>query len=165
MTRYIEDYLRCIRQHCGSASQYCGNASQNCGNAYSSFFFLVNAVWSRIANLKELGQVSFAIEDLMSHLDSRPLVRNETPPGNHLHGEDTVDSSSSELQQTPKSARDVPIIPADAPQVPFGLSLPNVLQSASITYPEGGLRAYLVVLGSFSSMVASFGLMNTVGTF
>ena len=33
------------------------------------------------------------------------------------------------------------------------------------TYPEGGLRAYSVVFGSFSGMVASFGLMNTVGTF
>lgn len=104
----------------------------------------------------------------MSHLDSRPLVRNEPLPGNHLHREDTVDSSprpSSELQQILKLARDVPIRPADAPQVPFGLSLLNVLQSASVTYPEGGLRAYLVVLGSFSGMIASFGLMNTVGTF
>ena len=32
------------------------------------------------------------------------------------------------------------------------------------TYPEGGLRAWLVVLGAFSGMVASFGIMNTVGT-
>ena len=33
------------------------------------------------------------------------------------------------------------------------------------TYPEGGLTAWLVVLGSFSGMVASFGILNTVGTF
>ena len=32
-------------------------------------------------------------------------------------------------------------------------------------YPEGGLRAWLVVLGSFSGMLASFGIMNTIGTF
>lgn len=32
-------------------------------------------------------------------------------------------------------------------------------------YPEGGLSAWLVVLGSFSAMVASFGLLNTIGTF
>ena len=32
------------------------------------------------------------------------------------------------------------------------------------TYPEGGLRAWLVVFGSFSGMFACFGLMNTVGT-
>ncbi|KAG8533775.1 uncharacterized protein KY384_001516 [Bacidia gigantensis] len=33
------------------------------------------------------------------------------------------------------------------------------------TYPEGGLRAWLVVYGSFSGMTASFGLMNTIGTY
>lgn len=33
------------------------------------------------------------------------------------------------------------------------------------SYPEGGLRAWLVVLGSFSGMTASFGIMNTIGTF
>ena len=29
-------------------------------------------------------------------------------------------------------------------------------------YPEGGLRAWLVVFGSFCGMTASFGIMNTV---
>ena len=33
------------------------------------------------------------------------------------------------------------------------------------TYPEGGLRAWLVVYGAFSAMTASFGLMNSIGTF
>ena len=32
-------------------------------------------------------------------------------------------------------------------------------------YPEGGLRAWLVVLGSFAGMTACFGMMNTIGTF
>ena len=32
-------------------------------------------------------------------------------------------------------------------------------------YPEGGRRAWLVVYGSFSGMTASFGLMNTTGTY
>ncbi|MCJ1430015.1 hypothetical protein MMC29_007930 [Sticta canariensis] len=41
----------------------------------------------------------------------------------------------------------------------------NTLDSDDEVYPEGGLRAWLVVLGSFSAMVASFGLMNTIGTF
>lgn len=34
-----------------------------------------------------------------------------------------------------------------------------------VSYPEGGVRAWLVVFGSFSGMTASFGLMNTIGTF
>ena len=33
------------------------------------------------------------------------------------------------------------------------------------TYPEGGLRAYLVVFGSFCAMTAGFGLINAVGVF
>ena len=32
-------------------------------------------------------------------------------------------------------------------------------------YPEGGLRAWLVVLGSFLGMTASFGYMNTIGVY
>ena len=32
-------------------------------------------------------------------------------------------------------------------------------------YPEGGLQAWLVVLGSFSGMVAAFGYMNTIGIY
>ncbi|CAI6339722.1 unnamed protein product [Periconia digitata] len=38
-------------------------------------------------------------------------------------------------------------------------------QAEVSSYPEGGLAAWLVVLGSFSGMVASFGMMNTVGVF
>ncbi|KAL9094073.1 MAG: hypothetical protein Q9165_003743 [Trypethelium subeluteriae] len=34
-----------------------------------------------------------------------------------------------------------------------------------VTYPEGGLAAWLVVLGSFMGTFASFGMMNTIGTF
>ena len=34
-----------------------------------------------------------------------------------------------------------------------------------VTYPEGGLKAWSVVFGSFCGMLAAFGLMNTVGTF
>lgn len=33
------------------------------------------------------------------------------------------------------------------------------------TYPEGGLEAWLVVLGSFLGLFASLGLLNTIGTF
>ena len=34
-----------------------------------------------------------------------------------------------------------------------------------VTYPEGGLRAWLVVFGSFCAMLAAFGLANSVGTY
>ena len=37
--------------------------------------------------------------------------------------------------------------------------------SEETTYPEGGLRANLVVFGSFCAMLAGFGLLNSIGTF
>lgn len=37
--------------------------------------------------------------------------------------------------------------------------------SEEITYPEGGRRAYAVVLGAFCAMLCGFGFMNTIGTF
>lgn len=33
------------------------------------------------------------------------------------------------------------------------------------TYPEGGLRAWLVAFGSFTAMFAGFGILNTIGIF
>lgn len=33
------------------------------------------------------------------------------------------------------------------------------------TYPEGGLQAYLCVLGSFCGLMAALGMMNTIGTY
>jgi MFS family permease len=37
--------------------------------------------------------------------------------------------------------------------------------SDEVTYPEGGLGAWSVVLGSFMGLVASLGMMNTVGVY
>ena len=38
-------------------------------------------------------------------------------------------------------------------------------QAEAHGFPEGSLRAWLVVLGSFSGMTASFGVLNSAGTF
>lgn len=37
--------------------------------------------------------------------------------------------------------------------------------SAEAAYPEGGLGAWLVVLGSFFGTIVAFGMMNTIGIF
>jgi len=37
----------------------------------------------------------------------------------------------------------------------------HAISDNETTYPEGGLAAWLVVLGSFSAMLAAFGIMNT----
>jgi hypothetical protein len=46
---------------------------------------------------------------------------------------------------------------------PASLYTPSIGDETS--YPEGGLRAWLVVFGSFCGMLASFGFMNTIGVF
>ena len=42
---------------------------------------------------------------------------------------------------------------------------PDQDDEGSSPYPEGGLKAWSVVFGSFSGMTASFGVLNSVGTF
>ena len=47
---------------------------------------------------------------------------------------------------------------------PAGISTPAGDDHENI-YPEGGIRAWLSIFGSFCGMVCCFGLMNTIGTF
>ena len=44
-------------------------------------------------------------------------------------------------------------------------TVPEQDDEASSPFPEGGLKAWSVVFGSFSGMTASFGVLNSVGTF
>ncbi|MCJ1388751.1 hypothetical protein MMC18_001600 [Xylographa bjoerkii] len=61
----------------------------------------------------------------------------------------------------------------DCQQSPASSTLPpkeaskQVLEpkAEEVTYPEGGLRAWLVVFGTFCGMLAAFGLANAVGTY
>lgn len=57
----------------------------------------------------------------------------------------------------------LPLILTEAP-IPLDKTVPPD-QADGTNYPEGGLRAWLVVLGSFSGMTASFGILNSAGTF
>lgn len=49
--------------------------------------------------------------------------------------------------------------------VPGASPAGQALAKDDIDYPEGGLRAWLVVFGSFCGMTAGFGYMNTIGIF
>jgi Sugar (and other) transporter len=53
------------------------------------------------------------------------------------------------------------------PQDTAGKAEPGtaVLAEAEETYPEGGSRAWLVVLGSWMALFSSLGIMNTMATF
>jgi hypothetical protein len=46
-----------------------------------------------------------------------------------------------------------------------GDSLNESEQGSDLSFPDGGWRAWSVVLGSWCAMVPSFGLMNTIGVF
>ena len=63
--------------------------------------------------------------------------------------------------QAPQSAYQAAFVKDEESQPPS----PNGSEKAEVIYPEGGLQAWLVVLGSFSGMVAGFGLMNTIGVY
>ena len=45
------------------------------------------------------------------------------------------------------------------------LSELNMEQDANLVFPEGGWRAWSVVLGSWCAMIPSFGFMNSIGVF
>ncbi|RCK60728.1 putative transporter MCH4 [Candida viswanathii] len=57
-----------------------------------------------------------------------------------------------------------PQTPTDEPTQQFLIEVIDLNTDApEVYYPEGGLRAYSVVLGSFIGLVATFGTLNSVG--
>lgn len=64
--------------------------------------------------------------------------------------------SSSSSSKTP-TLQDIPGSLANASRVST--------DAYGNTYPEGGLQAYLCVLGSFCGLMASLGMMNSIGTY
>lgn len=106
-----------------------------------------------------------------------------TPTASALQAESTTDTTaahdkSNELSQNPPEqvhsvlendgsalnvSNHVPPNDTDGP-IPSEKVGPQD-QADGHAFPEGGLRAWLVVLGSFSGMTASFGILNSAGTF
>lgn len=66
-------------------------------------------------------------------------------------GDDSEESSGDNIHPTPTKSSSSSSISNIDPHGEF--------------YPEGGTRAWLVVLGSFSGMVAALGIMNTIGVY
>ena len=94
---------------------------------------------------------------------SLSLEKTNIPPNQSYHPEHRVDH-----ERDPEKGNGYPNAPASPTQVPFtNPAKPGTASEArqEVTYPDGGLQAWLVVLGSFSGMLAAFGLMNTIGTF
>ncbi|KAI9855849.1 MAG: hypothetical protein M1830_006440, partial [Pleopsidium flavum] len=94
---------------------------------------------------------------------------NETHNGHEAHFKDKSQSSSAEEMIRHGTNVEKQIYPADDRQIrnkdDSKETLGNAASSKSeddVTYPEGGLRAWLVVFGSFCGMMAAFGMMNTL---
>lgn len=99
-----------------------------------------------------------------------PLPRSGTHAGGKsvVKGKEEKDiSSSSEEEEEEKgseeSSGDGNIHPS--PTKSSSSSSSNNIDPHGEFYPEGGTRAWLVVLGSFSGMVAALGIMNTIGVY
>lgn len=97
-----------------------------------------------------------------------PLPRSDTHAGEKgvVKGKEEKDVSSSEeeeeeLEESEESSGGDNIHPSPTKSS----SSSNNIDPHEEFYPEGGTRAWLVVLGSFSGMVAALGIMNTIGVY
>lgn len=99
-----------------------------------------------------------------------PLPRSGTHAGGKsvLKGKEEKDVSSSgeeEEEEEPEESSDGDNIHPTQTKSSSSSSSNNKISPHGEFYPEGGTRAWLVVLGSFSGMVAALGIMNTIGVY
>ncbi|KAH8151622.1 uncharacterized protein LAJ45_04244 [Morchella importuna] len=86
--------------------------------------------------------------------------------------EESQASHPAQMQATRQFATDLPVLSETVSHTEGG-NTENKGDAATTPpnpddkhlYPEGGKDAWLVVFGSFTAMIASFGIMNTIGTF
>jgi hypothetical protein len=95
---------------------------------------------------------------LFSHNNAPPTPTAEAP---------SLTATAEKWQQLPTPSSDSPVGPQDEEWAASAgpASAASSMKEDEVTYPEGGLRAWLVVLGSFCGMFAALGLMNTIGPY
>ncbi|KAF2786233.1 MFS general substrate transporter [Melanomma pulvis-pyrius CBS 109.77] len=100
----------------------------------------------------------------ISRVNTFPSVEFSIPPSDFPHV--TSKCSSHQIRSGGSLAEN-----RDTNEKPHGAPSDEEAQSdvasnnGEPSYPEGGLKAWLVVLGSFFGTIVSFGMMNTVGIF
>jgi MFS family permease len=89
------------------------------------------------------------------------MINNDTKSGSldtkSIQG--NTQGSESSLQQEPASEKALPY-----DQTLSGETTPSAPEDDLETYPEGGLEAWLVVLGAWAAMVGSMGMLNVLGS-
>lgn len=97
----------------------------------------------------------------MTNNNTESLLRekNASPTDNESIQESKSQKPDTSLQHEPTSEK---AIPSD--NTVAGEQTPSTDDNDLEKYPEGGLEAWLVVLGSWCAMTAGMGLLNTIGT-
>ena len=114
--------------------------------------------------------------DLLRHLSAKSTtigtVAEEKSNESMQAPSEQLSSGPGKEKSTLEVFNRVPLVPPGAPEAPIASEKTGQQDEAGPQdeadgdkYPEGGLRAWLVVLGAFSGMTASFGNLNSTGTF
>lgn len=80
------------------------------------------------------------------------------------HTTDELPSQKDEVHQSSSESDPVDGHDGESSHVSRTKSRASIAPDGTF-YPEGGLRAWLVVFGSFCGLLAALGLMNTVGVY
>jgi MFS family permease len=101
-----------------------------------------------------------------AELSSKEWMDKVTIETRHFHaGVDNIQEKDVETQPISSGTARPPLSRAPSSQWQAGPPASIYSAGEDVGYPEGGLRAWLVVFGSFCGMLASFGFMNTIGVF
>lgn len=86
----------------------------------------------------------------------RKAVWRERTSGSSLSPEHTTNATPME----PSEGEEAPVLD---PDLSGSLSVSELVDETYLDFPEGGLRAYLTVFGSFMGFIPAFGMFNSVG--
>ncbi|KAJ3179097.1 hypothetical protein HDU87_003053 [Geranomyces variabilis] len=115
-------------------------------------------------NVSALTLESPSLEEKSTSGDNAKDQAVRTPP-QEITGDD---DNKSSLGGTPAPIENKGSIPQKPDSVRIGdieSDLPDEFSAAAVTYPDGGLQAWAVVVGSFLVIMASVGFLNSFGVF
>lgn len=109
----------------------------------------------------DLPSLKYIISNLSRHGDRHPEPNPSPANGD---GQQQQRESSDGTDRSPITPLGREKSDGEAPAGLEEGDTPKASLPTEHTYPEGGVAAYTVVFGSFVSMIACFGIMNTIGS-
>jgi MFS family permease len=98
----------------------------------------------------------------LTRVNTFPNAEFTIPPSDTLSKCRSVPTHTADAQVSEKSKESPKSVTATGDEENQSIASHN---NEEVTYPEGGLAAWSVVLGSFMGLVAGLGMMNTVGIY